>query len=131
MSSANEDKIGLVRQALASGREDWVLFDNGTFIVFRDAAPGDDIRRAAIDLMRTRGEVVPGTSSADFQVTSLEHVSGWVVRGDVDGMYVYVQPEELESDEPDDIEIGRFARTIRQLDHEDLEVLHVHRASFR
>lgn len=128
MTSANEDKIELVRRALVAGRSDWVLFDNGTFLVFRDAKPEDDIQSAAIELMRERGEVVPGTPSADFQVTALEDVRGWVVRGDVDGLYVYVQPEELDSDNPDELEIGMFARTIRQLDHEDLVVLHVERA---
>lgn len=128
MTSANEDKIELVRRALVAGRSDWVLFDNGTFLVFRDAKPEDDIQSAAIELMRERGGVVPGTPSADFQVTALEDVRGWVVRGDVDGLYVYVQPEELESDNPDELEIGMFARTIRQLDHEDLVVLHVERA---
>lgn len=128
MTSANEDKIELVRRALVAGRSDWVLFDNGTFLVFRDAKPEDDIESAAIELMRERGEVVPGTPSADFQVTALADVRGWVVRGDVDGLYVYVQPEELESDSPDELEIGMFARTIRQLDHEDLVVLHVERA---
>lgn len=126
--SLNRDKVDLVRRGLVAGRGDWVLFDNGSFVVFRDAMPEDDIESAAIRVMRERGAVVPGTPSADFQVTALEDVSGWVVRGDVDGLYIYVQPEELESENPDELEIGMFARTIRQLDHEDLVVLHVERA---
>ena len=125
----NEDKIEHVRKAIAPELGDWVLFANGTFVVFEDAAADDDLGQRAIELLRTRGEVIPGTASADFQVTSLEHTTGWVVRGNVPGMYVYVKPEELDSDTPGDIEIGMFARTIRQLDHEDLEVMHINRRS--
>ncbi len=125
----NDDKIDLVRLAVREGLEDWVLFDNGTFIVFPDAKAEDDIAAAAVKLMQERGEVVVGTESADFQVTSLANTPGWVVRGNVDDMYVFVQPEELDSDEPTELEVGMFARTIRQLDHEDLDVLHVNRST--
>lgn len=125
----NEDKIELVRLAIKEGLDDWVLFANGTFIVFEGATADDDIRQQAIDIMTERGEVVPGTSSADFQITRLLHTNGWVMRGDVPNMYVYVQPEELDSDAPTDLEVGMAARVIRQLDHEDLEVMHVNRSA--
>ncbi|HLO87340.1 MAG TPA: hypothetical protein VK203_20365 [Nostocaceae cyanobacterium] len=121
------DKIEYVRLAVHSDLPNWVLFTHGTFIIFADVTDEDDLEQQAIDILREHGEVRIGESSADFQVTTLSTTVGWVVRGNVPGLYVYVHPTELDSDDPDDLEVGLFARVIRQTDFEDLEVLHVNR----
>ena len=75
--------------------------------VVDDASPSDDIEARAVNIMRELGEVIEGTQSADVQVTALSQTMGWVVRGNVSGMYVYVQPEELENDNPNDVDVVR------------------------
>lgn len=125
----NEDKIEHIRLAVSDSLPNWVVFANGTFIVFEEAAAEDNLEQKAIAILKEHGEVRVGEASADFQVTALAKTVGWVVRGNVDGLYVYVHPAELESDEPNDLEVGLFARVIRQTDFEDLEVLHVNRTT--
>ena len=125
--SENANKIDLVRLGLRMGLA-WVLFDNGTFIVFPDAAPDDNIAESALAIMKQHAKVFGAIEPADFEVTTLANASGWVARGDVPDMYVLVDPEELDSDSPTELEIGEFAHVIRQLDSEDLDVLHVNRA---
>lgn len=128
MTHENEDKIEHVRLAVNENLQDWVLFANGTFIVFEDAAEEENLEQKAIEILKEHGEVREGEASADFQVTPLAKTVGWVVRGNVDGLYVYVHPDELDSDNPNDLEVGLFARIIRQTDYEDREVLHVNRS---
>jgi hypothetical protein len=123
----DEDKIEYVRLAVNPDLHNWVLFTNGTFIIFEDVTDDEDLEQQAIDILKEHGEVRIGEASADFQVTALSKTVGWVVRGNVPGLYVYVHPAELDSDEPDDLEVGLFARVIRQTDFEDLEVLYVNR----
>lgn len=121
------NKIEYVSQALNAGLGNWVLFSGGTFIVFRDVMPDDNLAEMAISFLHENGRLQVGDASADFMVTPLLHTTGWVVRGVVDGLYVYVHPSEINNPDPDDLQIGLYARTIRQNDYEYPKIIHINR----
>ncbi len=114
-----------VRLAINPQFEDWVVFKNGTYIIFDDATAVADIREEAVAEMREYGPVHAGGPAGDFEVTSLNNTQGWVVSGHGYGMYTYVHPSELAIAEPTDLEVGLFGRLKRNLDGQNPEVLHI------
>ena len=114
-----------VRLAINPQFEDWVLFKNGTYVIFDDASSIADIPEAALAEMKEYGPVHAGGPAGDFNVTNLDETEGWVVSGHGYGMYTYVHPSELTSPAPTDLEVGLFGRMKRNLDGQNPEVLYV------
>ncbi len=114
-----------VRLAINPIFKDWVLFENGTYIVFDDITQIENIENEAIRLMKEFGPVHAGGPAGDFNVISLEKNIGWVVSGHGYGMYTYVHPSELETNSPDDITIGLYGRSKRNDDGENPKIIHV------
>jgi hypothetical protein len=121
----NNELLERVKLAINPAFSDWVLFSNGTYIIFDDAADELAIPKAAIEFMKEFGPVSVGGPAGDFEVFYLDEVEGWVVGGHGYGMYTYVHPSELASDAPSDVEIGLLGRSKRDLDAAELEILHV------
>ena len=105
--------------------KDWVLFENGTYIVFDDITQIESIENEAIKLMKEFGPVHAVGPAGDFNVISLKKNIGWVVSGHGYGMYTYVHPSELETNSPDDITIGLYGRSKRNDDGENPKIIHV------
>ncbi|MDQ2794028.1 MAG: hypothetical protein M3Y12_08475 [Bacteroidota bacterium] len=120
-----ENLLAYVRLAINPQFEDWVLFKNGTYVIFDDASSITDIPEAAIAEMKEYGPVQAGGPAGDFNVTNLDETEGWVVSGHGYGMYTYVPPSELTSPAPTDLEVGLFGRMKRSLDGQNPAVLHV------
>lgn len=116
-----------VNLAINPKYQDWVLFENGTYIIFDNADTIADIKEESIKLMKEYGPVYSGSSAGDFSVTHLNKTDGWIVSGHCYGMYTYVNPEELETKSPDDVKIGLFGRTKREKDGKELQIVHVNR----
>ncbi|MBL3546717.1 hypothetical protein [Chryseobacterium sp. KMC2] len=53
--------------------KDWVLFKNGTYIIFDDIASVSNVKDEAIKLMKEYGPVFGGTPAGDF----IKKKSGW------------------------------------------------------
>ena len=122
-----EDLIKHVKKAINLKFKDWVLFSNGTYIIFEELAI-DNKREKAIELMREYGLVHVGSPAGDFSVTTLHFTEGWVVSGHCYGMYTYVHPSELKLQEikkSNDVDIGVFGRNKRDKDGKDLNVIFV------
>ena len=119
--------IDHVKLAINPKFQDWVLFKNGTYIIFDNADTIPDIESEALKLMKEYGPVNIGSSAGDFSVTHLNQTKGWVVSGYGYGMYTYVSPQELKSEKPDDAEIGLFGRGKRELDGNNPIVIHINR----
>jgi len=66
-----ESLIERVRLALNPKVQDWVLFSNGTVIVFDNTKPDDNIEQEAINLMREFGPVHVAGSAGDSKVVPL------------------------------------------------------------
>jgi hypothetical protein len=107
--------------------QDWVLFENGTYIIFDNADTIADLKEESIKLMKEYGPVYAGSPAGDFSVTHLNKTEGWVVSGHCYGMYTYVNPVELETNNPDDVKIGLFGRTKREKDGKKLQIIHINR----
>ena len=102
----------------------WVLFSNGTVIVFDSPTNDENIREKAIKHMKEFGPVRPASEGADFAIINLVSAKGWFVTGYGYGMYTYVHPQELSSN-PHDIEIGVYGRSKRHKDSEEMKILYV------
>ena len=116
-----------VRLAINPKFQDWVLFKNGTYIIFDNADTIPNLKSEAIKKMKEFGPVNVGGPAGDFSVTHLNQTEGWVVSGHGYGMYTYVSPKELKSEKPEDSEIGLFGRGKRDLDGKNPVVIHINR----
>lgn len=114
-----------VKLAINPKFKDWVLFENGTYIIFDDINQIDNIENEAIRLMKEFGPVHAGGPAGDFNVISLIKTEGWIVSGHRYGMYTYVNPSELEMNSPDDITIGLYGRSKRNNDGENPKIVYI------
>ena len=119
--------IGHVKLAINPKFQDWVLFQNGTYLILDNADKIADIEAEAMNLMKEFGPVSAGGPAGDFSVTHLNQTEGWVVSGHGYGMYTYVNPKELDKESPTDIEIGLYGRSKRDLDGETPKIIHINR----
>jgi hypothetical protein len=106
----------------------WVLFSNGTVIVFDVLTKGENINEKAIKHMRDFGPVWPASEAADFGIVNLVSTKGWFVTGHGYGMYTYVHPQEV-SNNPRDVEIGVIGRSKRHKDSQELKIIHVNNST--
>ena len=116
-----------VRLAINPKFQDWVLFENGTYIIFDNVDTVSNVENEAIKQMKEFGHVYTGGPAGDFSVTHLNQTEGWVVSGHGYGMYTYVNPKELESTSPTDVEIGIHGRTNRNQDGQRRKIIHVNK----
>lgn len=114
-----------VRLAINPKFKDWVLFENGTYIIFDDITQIENIENEAIRLMKEFGPAHAGGPSGDFNVITLNETKGWIVSGHGYGMYTYVNPSELETNSPDNITIGLYGRSKRNNDGENPKIIHI------
>lgn len=114
-----------VKLAINPKFQDWVLFENGTYIIFDDISTIEDVKEEAIQLMKEFGPVSAGGPAGDFSVIHLNLTEGWLVSGHGYGMYTYVHPSELDSESPNDLEIGLYGRSKRDSDGQSTEIIHI------
>ena len=116
-----------VKLAINPKYQDWVLFKNGTYIIFDNADTIPNIESESLKLMKEFGPVQVGSPSGDFSVTHLNRTEGWVVSGHGYGMYTYVNPKELKKEKPNDAEIGLLGLSKRELDGKNPIITHTNR----
>jgi len=117
-----------VKLAINPKFQDWVLFENGTYIIFDDISTIEDVKEEALQLMKEFGPVSAGGPAGDFSVIHLNLTEGWLVSGHGYGMYTYVHPSELDSESPNDLEIGLYGRSKRDSDGQNPEIIHINRS---
>lgn len=117
-----------VKLAINPKFQDWVLFENGTYIIFDDISIIGDVKEKALQLMKEFGPVYAGGTAGDFNVIHLNLTEGWLVSGHGYVMYTYVHPSELDSESPNDLEIGLYGRSKRDSDGQNPEIIHINRS---
>ena len=120
----NSEIIKNVKLAINPKYQDWVLFKNGTYIIFDNADTIKNVNAEAIKQMKEFGPVFAGGPAGDFNTIHLNQTDGWLVSGHGYGMYTYVSPTEIENKTPNDIEIGLFGRSKRDLDGQKPEIIY-------
>ncbi len=111
------------RSILPDAVKRWAIFKYGTTVLCHDE--NKDPSEHALEIMKEHGPVVAGTPLADFSVGLAHDNPGWVVVYSHDDIGNYVSPDELDSEEPHQVEIGMTGRAKRQADFESLEIIHV------
>lgn len=115
----------------------WVMFSHGTVVVLRDlpeSSKKDVIQSHAIKIMEKYGKVYPGSASGDVNVYPGKHPvtqkQSWIVRFWHEDIWVYVdiedmdQMSEIPNPFPNQSVVGYFGRDIRQMDAEELQIVH-------
>lgn len=116
-----------VKLAINPDFQDWILFKNGTYVIFDNADTNKNLKDEAIEFMKKYGPVLPGGPAGDFTVIHLNRTEGWLVSGHGYGMYTYVNPKELKNDSPTDVVVGIYGRSKRDMDGQHPEVIHINR----
>ena len=111
-------------RAILSGLDkSWVLFENGTCVVFTE--PGPDLTAQATAILREFGPVDDGSPIGAFAATiPLPDGRGWLVAGHHSDIVTFVGRDEVAPDAPG-AAIGQLGRSRRQRDVAHLRVLHV------
>ncbi|WP_281232627.1 hypothetical protein [Flavobacterium gelatinilyticum] len=123
----NQTLIENVKLAINPKFQDWVLFQNGSYIVFNNTDKIEDLRKEAIEIMSEYGPVYIGSPAGDFGVTTLKKAEGWSISGHYYGMYTYVHPSETNAATLNESEIGIFGRSKRDLDGRNPIIIHINR----
>jgi hypothetical protein len=110
------------RRIIIGEYKSWALFSNGTCVILMQ--PGADLRRQALELLKTYGPVHAGSPAGDFSVITLDDDPGWVVTSHHPDILTYVSPDEV-SEQSNDLVIGLLGRSKRDLDASELLVIHV------
>jgi hypothetical protein len=111
------------RATLGGLDKTWVLFENGTCVVFTE--PESDLTAQASAILREFGPVEDASPIGDFSATiPLPDRRGWLVAGHHSDIFTFVDADEVAPDTPD-VDIGRLGRSRRKRDVEQLRVLHV------
>jgi len=124
---SEKDIIEHIKLAINPIFQDWVLFQNGTYIIFDSIDTSADIETEAIALIKKYGPVHAGGEAGDFAVTHLNKTAGWVVSGHGYGMYTYVHPIELSNTAPTDVQIGLLGRSKREMDGQRPLIIYMNR----
>jgi len=116
-----ERMIENVQLAVYSEMKNWILFENGTYVVVEEEIMEERIRRIGITQMKqargSKDDVI-----TDFLVTKLPKVDGWSVNRNADGMYTYVYLTEL-GENPTQLQIAKLGKEKRDKDAENLKVI--------
>lgn len=119
--------VEMWRLLVAGSNKPWVLFAHGTCVLIRE--PTQDVRRAAIDLLRQWGPVVVGSPAGDFNVFPLKDGTGWVVTSHHPNIATCVDSAEVPVPDPDPLTVGVIGRTKRDRDASELAIAHVEGAA--
>lgn len=124
-----EELVEIIQVVLQTFPYSWVLFSNGTIVLFRENQNTEDIQQSGIEMIEKFGPVHAGGPAGDFGVDKIPESEGWMVSGHGEGMFTFVHPNELTTESPSEIEIGLYGRNKRNQDSEEQEIIHIHRKS--
>jgi hypothetical protein len=114
---------GILTDVFVGSAAAFVLFRHGTLVVF-DSLP-EGVAQRALDIIAAEGPVIPGTPFGDFGTYELRPGQGILVTGHYPRMFTYVSPKQLPDPPPPMMAIGIYGRTMRHLDSEETEIVHV------
>jgi hypothetical protein len=110
------------RRIIIGEHKSWALFSNGACVILM--RPEADLRRQAVELMKTYGPVHAGSPAGDFSVINLDDDPGRVVTGHHPDILTYVSPDEV-AEQNNDLVIGLLGRSKRDQDAAELMIIHV------
>lgn len=108
-----------VAVGISAQRPRWVLFKNGTYIIFPEGYTDQQIKDKAI-------EMVSNYSGSDVNVTKSSLAKGWIATTS-NGIYNYIDPNDLGQGIPENSTISAQAQQNIQADKQELRVIHINK----
>ncbi len=129
--SVNEDSmiepqqlLGYVQGAIIPIYKDWVLFENGTYIIFDNIDTIPDIQKAAFQYLEAYKPKTAAETNWDFTISDLQQIEGWSVYGNGYGIYTFVHSTELSMGASPQ-QVGAYAKAKRALDEKNPKILFI------
>ncbi|CAA6825249.1 MAG: Unknown protein [uncultured Aureispira sp.] len=116
--------LSYVQVAIIPIYKDWVLFENGTYIIFDNIDTIPDVQKAALEQLKAYTPKTVLESNWDFTISDLDDTDGWSVYGNGYGIYTFVHATEL-SPGVSPLQVGAYAKTKRALDEKSPKILFI------
>lgn len=116
--------LGYVQAAIIPIYKDWVLFENGTYVIFDNIDTIPDVHKAALQYLKKYQPKTAAETNWDFTISDLDQVEGWSVYGNGYGIYTFVHPTEL-SMGANPQQVGAYAKAKRALDEKNPKILFI------
>jgi hypothetical protein len=116
--------LGYVQSAIIPIYKDWVVFENGTYVIFDNIDTIPDIQKAALEHLKAYTPRTVLDSNWDFTISDLDETDGWSVYGNGYGIYTFVHATEL-SMGASPLQVGAYAKTKRALDEKNPKILFI------
>lgn len=130
-ASVNKDRImapkellTYVQAAIIPTYKDWVIFENGTYVIFDNIDTIPDIQKAALEHLASYKPNTVAESNWDFTISDLDQIEGWSVYGNGYGIYTFVHQTEL-SENASPQQVGAYGKAKRALDEKSPKILFV------
>lgn len=114
-----EDPVDVWKSILIEEGADWVVFENGTLVICEDGKPAEE---SALDIIGQFTETIAGTSLGDFSVIIRPKFGIWIITYPGNQVVNYIELKSCASDTA----AGMIARTIRESDANQKNIVHVH-----
>lgn len=116
--------LSSVQAAIIPSYKDWVLFENGTYIIF------DNIDTITDPLLTAKRwlkhyQQLDNSNNGSVQITDLDHAEGWSVFGNGYGIYTFVHLLEIKDVTPPE-QIGLYAKWKRSKDAQNAKIIYLH-----
>lgn len=119
-----EELLNCVKEAIIPSYQNWLIFRNGTYIVFDKVDTIPDVKKAAINWLNHYKPKKPEDNNWNLNITDLDKTQGWAVFGNGYGIYTLVHAKEL-SDQPSPQQIGAYAKAKRALDENNPQIIYI------
>ncbi len=119
-----EELLRGVQGAIIPLYKDWLIFKNGTYIIFDNADTIADVKISALKWLEHYRPRTTEEQNWDYSITDLDKSEGWAVFGNGYGIYTYVHANEL-TNNPSAEQIGNFAKAKRAADENYPEIIYI------
>lgn len=116
--------LAYVQSAIIPIYKDWVLFENGTYVIFDNIDTIPDIQKAALEHLKVYTPKNVLENNWDFTISDLDEADGWSVYGNGYGIYTFVHATEL-SVGASPLQVGAYAKTKRALDEKNPKIIFI------
>ena len=110
-----------VKLGVSALRPNWVLYQNGCYMLFKDPLDDATLSKAAND------RILVLDSSVALSVKKSNLAKGWVVTFGNSGIYCYVSPDDLAEGIPTNQAIENQARNNIKQDQKALRIIHINK----
>lgn len=121
---SKQELLNYVQSAIIPSYKDWVIFDNGTYIIFDNIDTIFDIQKTAIQWLKHYKPKSEQENNWNYSITELDKTNGWSVFGNGYGIYTIVHADELHVGASAQ-EIGIYAKAKRALDEKNPQIIYI------